>query len=91
MLRRQFQQFWYSTQSNEGGRLSLAKSKWSEVKHFLRVNAELHRDRQMSEPTASGATGLLSPGGMQGIGGNAFVTPARMNITTMLDLPAAGR
>ena len=34
----------------------------------------------------SGAIGLLSPGGMQGSGGNAFVTPARMSITTMLDL-----
>ena len=51
MLKRQFQQF-CSTQSNEGGRLSLAKSKWSEVEHFLRVNAELHRDRQMSERPA---------------------------------------
>ena len=56
MLRRQFQQF-CSTQSNEGGRLSLAKSKWSEVEHFLRVNAELHRDRQMNDQKLSGERG----------------------------------
>jgi hypothetical protein len=33
-----------------------------------------------------GAPGLLSSGGPPDIGGNAFVTPARMSISTMLDL-----
>jgi len=52
-LRQQFQQF-CSTQPNEGGRLSLAKSKWSEVEHFLRVNADLHRERLMNDLTTTG-------------------------------------
>lgn len=47
-LKAQFHRF-CSTQSNEGGRLSLAKSKWSEVEHFLRVNAQLQRERMMSD------------------------------------------
>jgi len=34
----------------------------------------------------SGAMGLLSPGSPPNVAGNAFVTPARMSITTMLDL-----
>jgi len=52
-LRQQFQQF-CRTQPNEGGRLSLAKSKWGEVEHFLRVNADVHRERLMNDLTQTG-------------------------------------
>jgi len=34
-----------TTQPNEGGRLSMAKTKFSEAMYWLRVNNDVHRER----------------------------------------------
>jgi hypothetical protein len=38
-----------STQPNEGGRLSMAKTKFSEAVYWLRVNADVHAERVMTD------------------------------------------
>ena len=43
-LNRLFLQF-CGTQPNEGGRLSMAKTKFSEAVYWLRINNDVHRER----------------------------------------------
>ena len=47
-LNRLFQRF-CNSQPNEGGRLSMAKTKFSEAVFWLRVNADVHRERMMTD------------------------------------------
>jgi hypothetical protein len=38
-----------TTQPNEGGRLSMAKTKFSEAVYWLRLNADVHRERMVTD------------------------------------------
>jgi hypothetical protein len=37
------------TQPNEGGRLSMAKTKFTEAMYWLRINQDKHRERKLTD------------------------------------------
>jgi hypothetical protein len=60
-LNRQFLRF-CQTQPNEGGRLSMAKTKFAEAIYWLKVNNDVHRERIAGDEALGQVMGELTDG-----------------------------